>query len=201
MCSERDEAKEMLVEQTLALFDPALREYTPCGCQFDRTPFEFGELQDLKSRGNREQVIDFQRKVLRDLGQFGMPLEGRRGQSFDKAAELVNRNKRQRLHEPAMDLTLCADRFRHARGEDRIEFVHNGTERRIEPVARLRQRHRHLGGNVSGIRAEDDNPVAHCDRFLDIVRNQEHGLGGQLMGDPEIEEVGSQRFGCQDIER
>ena len=73
MCSERDEAKEMLAEQTLALFDPAPREHTPRGCQFDRTPFEFGELQDLKRRGNREQVIDFQRKVLGDLGQFGMP--------------------------------------------------------------------------------------------------------------------------------
>ena len=74
-------------------------------------------------------------------------------------------------------------------------------ERRVEPIARLRQGHRDFGCDVSGIRAEDENSVAHQDRFLDVVRHHEHGLGGELVLDPEIEKIGPQGFGRQDVER
>jgi len=49
------------------------------------------------------------------------------------------------------------------------------------------------------VRAEDENSVAHQNRLLDVVCDDQHGFGRQLMLNPEIEEVGLQGLGRQNV--
>ena len=74
MGGERYKAEQMLAEEPLALFRPALGEYAPSWGQLDSAGLELGELQDVKSFGNREEVSDVQGKRASDPGQLGMPL-------------------------------------------------------------------------------------------------------------------------------
>jgi len=55
---ERDEAEEVLTEELFARFRPAFSEEAAVGGQRNRTVFEFGELEDVQGRGNRENIID-----------------------------------------------------------------------------------------------------------------------------------------------
>ena len=61
----------------------------------------------------------------------------------------------------------------------------------IQSVTRMRQGDRNLGRDMPGICGEDQDSVAHHDRFFDVVRYQQYRLGGKLTLYPEIEEVGS----------
>ena len=64
----------MLAEEPLTLFHSALGEYAPSRGQLDGAVLEFGELQDVKSFGNREEVSYVQAERASDPGKFGMPL-------------------------------------------------------------------------------------------------------------------------------
>ena len=72
MGSERHETEKMLPEQALALLRPALREDAAGGGQFDRAALELGELEDVESAGDREQVVDFERRSLAISASSGM---------------------------------------------------------------------------------------------------------------------------------
>jgi hypothetical protein len=148
MGDERYEAKEMLFEEALAIFSSALGEDTTSCSQLDRTVFQFSEFEDVQSRSNRKKIINLEGKRLGDLSQFGMPSVCRRGQGFDEPADAINRNVRQSLNQSAVNLALGANRLRHPRGQDRVDLIHNGAKRSIEPVARLGQWDPDLGSNV-----------------------------------------------------
>src|SRR5438132_335953 len=54
--------------------------------------------------------------------------------------------------------------------------------------------------NTSGVRGKDQNAVAHQDRFLDVVGDQQHRSDRQPVLDPEVEKVGADRLGSQYVE-
>jgi hypothetical protein len=122
------------------------------------------------------------------------PIRWRR-QRFDEAADATGRDLRQDLHQTAVDPRLRANRLGHTGGQDRINFVHYSVERGVEPVTRLWQRDFDLGRDMAGMGGKDENAVAHQNRFLDIVGHHQHGLGGELVLDPQVEKVGAQGFG------
>ena len=76
-------------------------------------------------------------------------------------------------------------------GKNRIKLVNNTMKLGIQSVAWMRQGNRNLGRDTPRICGKDEDSVAHHDRFFDVVRYQQHRLGGKLMLYPEIEEVGS----------
>lgn len=98
-------------------------------------------------------------------------------------------------------ISLCAPIVLAIRdGQYRINLVNNDVKRRIEPIARLRQRNRDFCSDVARVRTEDQNAIAHQDRFLDVVRHHQHGLCRQPVS-PQIEKIGSKRLRGQDIQR
>jgi hypothetical protein len=93
----------------------------------------------------------------------------------------------------------CA-RFR-ALCHARIDAVDELPERRIEAVARMRQVDLEFGRHPPGVRREHQDAVAHQNCFLDVVGHHQHRFDRQPAFDPEIDQVGAQRLGGQDVER
>jgi len=90
MSGERHKAEQMLAEEPLPLLRSALGEQaTGCG-QLDRTVLELGELEDVKSLGNREEVADVQGERAADPGQLGMPFVRRQNQRLGEPAEPID---------------------------------------------------------------------------------------------------------------
>ncbi|MDR8922584.1 hypothetical protein FEP54_01292 [Burkholderia multivorans] len=63
------------------------------------------------------------------------------------------------------------------------------------------ERHLDLGDHAPRIRRQHQNPVAHEHRFLDVVRDDQHRLDRHAALRPQIEQIGTQRFGRQHVER
>ncbi len=87
------------------------------------------------------------------------------------------------------------------RGHLHVDAFDQFAERGIEPVARLRQGHLDLGEDAAGIAAEDQDPIAHQHRFLDVVGHQDHALDGHATFGPQVQEIGAQGLGGEHVER
>ena len=96
---------------------------------------------------------------------------------------------------------MAAWRGRRTRGHLDIDPLDQLTERRLEPVARLRQVDLDLGDDPTGVGREHQDAVAHEHRLLDVVRDQDHALDRELTLAPEIEKVGAQGLRRQHVER
>ncbi len=62
------------------------------------------------------------------------------------------------------------------------------------------ERHLDLGDHAARIRRQHENAVAHEHRFLDVVRDDQHRLDRHPALRPQVEQVGTQRFGRQHVE-
>ena len=67
-------------------------------------------------------------------------------------------------------------------------------------MARLGQIDGNLAHHAPRLGGEDQQPIAHLHRLLDVVRHQQHRPDRQLPLAPQVEEVVAQRFGGQHIE-
>ncbi len=61
-----------------------------------------------------------------------------------------------------------------------IHAFHDCAETRVERVAGLGQIDGNLADHATGVRREDQQPIAHFDGLLDVVRDHQHGLDRQL---------------------
>src|SRR5207248_5783029 len=65
----------------------------------------------------------------------------------------------------------------------------------------LRQVDGNLPDDTPRLRREDEQPIAHLHRLLDVVRHEQHGPDRQLSLAPQVEEVVAQGLGGEHIER
>ena len=165
------------LKQPLALFRPAAGEHASGRGKLQTAVAELGEFEDVKRFGDREEVIDFQRERGGDRSpSSALPAIGRGSQGLEQPADLVDRSARQRLGEAAVKLALRLDRGDRPRGQDRIDLVDDGAERRRRagcadaaaapgsPRRSARDWRRAPGSGRTS------------DRFLDVVRHQQHRL-------------------------
>src|SRR4029077_14965532 len=83
---------------------------------------------------------------------------------------------------------------RWARGHLGINIVDHLPEGFVQAVAGMRKCYLDFARDAPGVRGKDQNAVAHEDRFLDVVGDQQHRSGWQSALDPEVEKVGADRL-------
>ncbi len=135
---------------------------------------------------------------MRHLGQVGAAGVGRRRQRLGQAGDQVGRDRRQRAR--GLQARLLGRRpaaGRHAR----VDLVHQLPEFRVQPVARVRERHRDLGRHPPGVGGQHQDAVAHLHRLLDVVGDDQHRLDRQPPRAPQRDQLGAQGFGGQHVQR
>ena len=85
-------------------------------------------------------------------------------------------------------------------GHPGVDLVDEAAEVGVEAVAGMRQVDPDLGHDAAGIGGEDEEPVAHEDRFLDIVGDHQDGADRHPALAPEIEKIGAQGLGGKHVE-
>ena len=121
----------------------------------------------------------------------------RHRERLDQAGHQVGRHLRQ----PAAEFQPLLRRLAGlAGGHLRVDVVDQLAERRVEPVARMLERHLDLGDHAARVRRQHEDPVAHEHRFLDVVRDDQHRLDRHPALRPQVEQVGTQRLGGQHVE-
>ena len=68
-------------------------------------------------------------------------------------------------------------------------------------VARLRNLHLEVGADVSRIAAQHDDAIGQQNRFLNVVRHDENGLGGHGLLGPQLQQFAAQVLGGKHVER
>ncbi|ABA47860.1 200 kDa antigen p200, putative [Burkholderia pseudomallei 1710b] len=195
---ERHVAQQMLGEHHLALLRAEFGEHAPRRRQEHVALAHVGEAQVLQHFGDREQIVDLEVQRAGDLGHVRAAVVRRRGERLDETRHQVRRHLRQ----PAAELEPLLRRLADlARGHLRVDVVDEAPERRVEPVARMLERHLDLRDHAARIRRQHENPVAHEHRFLDVVRDDQHRLDRHPALRPQIEQIGAQRLGRQHVER
>ena len=58
-----------------------------------------------------------------------------------------------------------------------------------------------IGADSPGILAEDHDAIAQQNRFLNVVRNDEHGAGGHFLVLPQLQQFAAKVLGGQNIQR
>ena len=149
---KRHEAQQMLAEEPLALISARPGEHAPGGGELDASLLELGEREEVQGRRERQQFTRRQSKPARESGEAPLPAERRRGEAIQKSHQSVDGGVRKRLQPAALQVPLRAERFAEARGERRVEIIDDRAECRVEPVARMRQRHNDLGRDAAGLR-------------------------------------------------
>jgi hypothetical protein len=67
-------------------------------------------------------------------------------------------------------------------------------------LSRMREGDFDLACDAPGVRGKNQDAVTHKDRFLDVVRDQQHRFYGQPALDPEIEKVSADCLSGQYVE-
>ena len=82
-----------------------------------------------------------------------------------------------------------------------VDVIHIGQEARRLAVAILRNIDFEVGTDAPGIAAEHDHPVRQQHSFLNIVGHDEDGSGRHLLVQPQLQQLGAQVLGSENIER
>ena len=90
---------------------------------------------------------------------------------------------------------------RRPAGHDGVDVVDHFAERRVEPVARVREADAQFGRDPAGIATEHEDAVAHQHGLLDVMGDHQHRFDGQLALAPEVDQVGPECLGGQHVER
>ena len=85
-------------------------------------------------------------------------------------------------------------------GQHLVDVVDVAEEARRLAVAGLGHGDFEVGADAAGISAEHDDAVGEQHGLLDVVGDDEDGLGGDLLAPPELEQFAAQVLGGEDIE-
>ena len=85
-------------------------------------------------------------------------------------------------------------------GEDFVDVVDEVGEGLGLAIAGVLKLDFEVGADVAGIAAEDDDAIGEQDGFFNIVGDEEDGPGGHGLVGPELEELGAEVFGGEDVE-
>jgi hypothetical protein len=80
-----------------------------------------------------------------------------------------------------------------------VYVIHQLAKGHVEAVARVWEGDLDFRRDASRVRGKEQDAVAHEDRFLDIVSDQQHRFDGQPAFRPEIEKIGADCLGCQHV--
>src|SRR5579862_549146 len=165
--------------------------------------FQFGKPEHLERLGDGEQLVDFQLQVGGEVGKVRLAVIGGSGDRFDEAGNEVRGNRMQLRADAAARETLFALRrvIAAPRGHLGIDALDDGDEGRVLAVARLAQIDLDFCHDAAGIGREQQHAIAHQDRFLDVVGDEDHALNRKLPFAPEVEEIGAQVLRRQHVER
>ena len=76
-------------------------------------------------------------------------------------------------------------RFLFAAGHDAVDLVDECFEARGAPVAWPFEVDGELGADPARVRRQDEHPVGEQDGFFDVVRDDEHGAGREVVARPQ----------------
>ena len=202
MGRQRHLAHQGARENFLALIKFAVGKTPAHMGELDVAAFDIGQPQKLHGLGDGEQFVHFQFLLISDVGQVGLAVIGRRRQGLDQAGNLVGRDMHQRQGDAGGARRLGLAHPLHPPGRHfHVNLIDIILEFRRGAVARLRQVDGDFRTDPAGIGREQQHPVAHQDRFLDIVGDQDDALDRQFAVAPQLDQVGAQIFRGQNVER
>src|SRR5580693_1510351 len=82
-----------------------------------------------------------------------------------------------------------------------VYAVDDCAKARIDGMTGLGQIDGDFADDTPGLRAEEQQPIAHQHRLLDVVRDEEYALYWQLSRPPQVEKIIAQRFRGEHVER
>ncbi len=137
------------------------------------------------------------------MRQVRLSVVGRSGDLLEHAGERIGRYAGK--SEPKADRRsgFARRRLRRVRplGHQRVDLVNERAEIVVQPITRVGERDRDLGGDSAGIGREHENSVSHQNRFLDIMGDHQDGFDRYAPFLPKIEQVGAQGLGGEHVER
>ena len=203
MGGQRDVAHQRAREDFLALVQILFGEPLAHVGELDVAAFQLGEPQHLQRFRDREEFVDFQLQIGGQIGQVRPAVIGRGRDGLDEAGDQVGGDTRQmRADAAARKAFLALGGVLGAPGGHLdIDVFDHGDEGRVLAIARLAQVDLDLRDDAARIGREQQHAVAHQDRFLDVVGDQDHALDRQLAFAPQIEEIGAQVLRRQHVER
>ena len=133
-----------------------------------------------------EEVVDFEHEVVGELGQVfaaaaseedleeaGHAADGRGGEWF------VDRRGLRRSGR------CCRSRCLVAAGHDAVDLVDECLEGRGAPVSWAFEVDGEFGADASGIGRQHEDAIGEEDGFFDVVGDDEHGAGGEVVACPQ----------------
>ena len=88
-----------------------------------------------------------------------------------------------------------------AAGHDPVDLVDERFERRRAPVAGPFEVDGELGADAAGVRRQHEHAVGEQDRLFDVVGDDEHRPGREVVACPQREQLGAQVLGGEHVER
>ena len=129
------------------------------------------------------------------------PSLGPLGKGLHHAGQGVGRDMVQRQAKArAGEVAVPRRRRLRPLGHAGVDVVDHRPEKRVEPVARLRQIDLDLGDHPARIGGEDEDTVAHQHRLLDVVGDEQDRADRHASLRPQVEQVGAQGLGGQHVE-
>src|SRR5205807_2607777 len=195
---ERHVGDQVAGKELLAIVGVLARELQTRLGEADVAALDLGEAQQLQRLRSGEQVVDLHAQLLRDRRQVRLAVVGGARHRFHESGQHVGRYVREGGANAGARETLglrpdaLAARLR---GHLHVYPVDERAEARVVRMTGLRQIDRDLAHDARRESGEDQQPVAHLHRFLDVVRHQDHRLDRQLPLAPEVEEVVAQPRG------
>ena len=194
-------------EYFLAVLDAGAREDPAMAGQRQPLAAEPGEAEQHQRVDEGEQVVHLEAQVVGQVGQVGravMPAK----QDLGQARYAVHR----RLRQPGIPECAAAaaagagpGRGRSGRavllGHHPVDPVDELLELRGAPAAWPGQRIAHVGLDPAGVGAQDEDPVGEQHRFLDVVRDHDHGLGREPLSFPQFQQLAAQVLRGEHVQR
>src|SRR5690348_6667192 len=191
-------AHERAREDLLALVRFGLGKSLTHMRELDVTAFKVAKSEDLHGFGYREKLIDFELNVRGDVGKVRCSVVGLRRNRLYQTSDEVGRDMRedgadawrddgtQPLYAPCRHLHI-----------DTIDQIFEGD---VRTIARMRKIDLQFGHYAAGVAREQEHADVHQDDYLDVVRDENCALDGQLALGPELKKYCAQVLCRQHIE-
>ncbi len=200
MRDERHMLEQLLAEDPLAQHLAAFDETAADGGDHDVALFHAGQPEHAQRRRDRQQFLVGEVGGLHQPRQVGSAEEALLGEHFEHAFHAADVGIGQALGQIRMRAPLDQG-LRRTDGHLRVDLVDQLAHPRAVGIARLRQRDGQLRAHPPRIAGEDQDPVGHHHRLLDVVRHDEDRLDRHAAAAPELEDLVAQAFAGQHVER
>src|SRR5271165_132927 len=144
----------------------------------------------------RKEVVDREAQY---VGKGGEPDPAAVG--VDHLDEAADRGVGQRAGKGSVHGGLRDHFSSFPTGEQTVELIDERLECRCASVAGAVDVDADLGEDAARVGAEHYDAVGEQDSFLDVVGDDADRLGGELVGGPQVHQLGPQVFGGQNVER